>query len=227
MHWNAQFASMARIDAVVAPVVDPVSGQPASKNVSVAARPFSVKSYGFAVSAQRPSGLDAAYWATAKADGGWRTELAFSEPEADWRAWCRQTFELPLHCEPIGYVDRRFGLFRLAYFDGERLLAALFLADQPVAVSRNWAIGQLSASHTDPCTRYAVVAGRPGMGKSDPGATVCSCFGVGVNQIVAAVRGGCHSVEAVGKELNAGTNCGSCRAEIRGIIDGCRVAAAE
>jgi assimilatory nitrate reductase catalytic subunit len=227
MHWNGQFASMARIDAVVAPVVDPVSGQPASKNVSVAARPFSVRSYGFAVSAQKPSGLDAAYWATAKADGGWRTELAFSEPEADWRAWCRQTFELPLHCEPIGYVDQRFGLFRLAYFDGDRLLAALFLADQPVAVSRNWAIGQLSASHADPGTRYAVVAGRPGMGKSDPGATVCSCFGVGVNQIVAAVRGGCHSVEAVGKELNAGTNCGSCRAEIRGIIDGCRVEAAE
>ena len=45
--------------------------------------------------------------------------------------------------------------------------------------------------------------------------------------IVAAVRGGCHSVEAVGKELNAGTNCGSCRAEIRGIIDGCLAAAAE
>ena len=63
--------------------------------------------------------------------------------------------------------------------------------------------------------------------RPDPGATVCSCFGVGVNQIVAAVRGGCHSVEAVGKELNAGTNCGSCRAEIRGIIDGCLAAAAE
>jgi assimilatory nitrate reductase catalytic subunit len=75
--------------------------------------------------------------------------------------------------------------------------------------------------------RFAVVAGRPGAGKQDPGATVCSCFGVGVNQIVAAVRGGCRSVEAIGKELNAGTNCGSCRAEIRGIIDGCVAAAAE
>ena len=75
--------------------------------------------------------------------------------------------------------------------------------------------------------RFALVAGRPGAGKPDPGATVCSCFGVGVNQIVAAVRGGCHSVEAVGKSLHAGTNCGSCRAEIRGVIDGCLATAAE
>jgi assimilatory nitrate reductase catalytic subunit len=96
-----------------------------------------------------------------------------------------------------------------------------------VAVARNWAISQLTAEHTNLRKRFALVAGRPGSDKPDPGATVCSCFGVGVNQIVAAVRGGCHSVEAVGKELNAGTNCGSCRAEIRGIIDGCLAAAAE
>ena len=63
--------------------------------------------------------------------------------------------------------------------------------------------------------------------KPDPGATVCSCLSVGVNQIVAAVRDGCHSVETVGVQTTAGTNCGSCRAEIKGIIDGCLVVAAE
>ena len=88
-------------------------------------------------------------------------------------------------------------------------------------------IQQLVASHDDLRKRFAIAAGRPGAGKPDPGATVCSCFGVGVNQIIGAIRGGCHSVEAVGKELNAGTNCGSCRAEIRTIIDGCLAAAAE
>ena len=35
------------------------------------------------------------------------------------------------------------------------------------------------------------------------------------------------TVEAIGETLYAGTNCGSCRAEIRGIIDGCQLAAAE
>ncbi|MBB3457200.1 assimilatory nitrate reductase catalytic subunit [Rhizobium sp. BK313] len=227
MHWNDHFAAKARIDAVVAPLTDPVSGQPASKNVAVAARPFRASRYGFAVSMAKPQRLEAAYWALAKADGGWRMELAFNETTEDWADWCRATFDIPPDVEPLGYADQTSGDLRLAFFDGDRLLAALFLARQPVAVARNWAIAQLSASHSNMRKRFALVAGRPGADTPDPGATVCSCFGVGINQIVGAVRNGCHSVEAVGKMLNAGTNCGSCRAEIRGIIDGCLATAAE
>ncbi|MCV3739018.1 molybdopterin-dependent oxidoreductase [Rhizobium sp. TRM96647] len=227
MHWNDQFAAKARIDALVPPLTDRVSGQPASKNVAVAMRPFPASAYGFAVATSRPAVPAADYWAMAKAEGGWRIELAFATPAEDWTAWCRATFALPDDVEPLGYADRRTGDLRLAFFDGDRLLAALFLAPEPVAVARAWAVSQLSAAHGDLRKRFTLVAGRPGAGRPDPGATVCSCFSVGVNQIVAAVRGGCHTVEGIGKELNAGTNCGSCRAEIRGIIDGCRAAAAE
>lgn len=227
MHWNDQFAAKARIDAVVAPITDPVSGQPASKNVAVTAGPFTVVSYGFAVSAAKPEGLDTRYWALAKADGGWRLELAVDQQVDDWSLWCRRTFAIAEEIEPLGYVDRQSGDVRLAFFEGDRLLAAIFIARQPVAVARNWAIAQLVASHDQPRKRFALVAGRPGADMPDPGATVCSCLGVGVNQIIAAVGGGCHSVEAVGAQTKAGTNCGSCRAEIRGIIDGCLAAAAE
>ena len=227
MHWNDQFAAKARIDAVVAPLTDPISGQPASKNVAVTIRPFRAVHYGFAVSAAKPATPDAAYWALAKAEGGWRLELAFEKTIEDWTAWCRKAFAIPAEIEPLGYADRQSGDLRLAFFDGEILLAALFLAREPVVVARNWAISQLSASHGDLRKRFALVAGRPGVGRPDPGATVCSCFSVGVNQIVAAVRDGCHSVEAVGKEVSAGTNCGSCRSEIGRIIDRCLAAAAE
>ena len=227
MHWNDQFAAKARIDVVVPPVTDRISGQPASKNVAVAARTFKVAHYAFAVSRGKPGDLQAAYWALAKADGGWRVELAFADAVEDWCQWCRHTFAIPEGIDPLGYADRQSGEVRLAFFDGPDLLAAFFLAREPVAVARNWAIAQLNAGHTDLRKRFALVAGRPGADKPDPGATVCACFGVGVKQIVAAVRAGCHSVEAVGKELNAGTNCGSCRAEIRGIVDGCLAAAAE
>jgi assimilatory nitrate reductase catalytic subunit len=94
-------------------------------------------------------------------------------------------------------------------------------------VARNWAVSQLRVSHANLSKRFAVAAGRPGADKPDPGATVCSCFSVGVNQITAAIREGCHSVEAVGEKTSAGTNCGSCRSEIRGIINACLAAAAE
>ncbi len=227
IHWNDSFAAKARIDAVVAPLTDPISGQPASKNVAVCARRFQASHYCFTVSTAKPRDLESAYWALAKTDGGWRTELAFDLVPDDWIGWCRATFDIPADLEPLGYADQASGDLRLAFFDGEQLLTALFVARQPVAVARNWAIAQLSASHGDLRKRFALVAGRPGADAIDAGATVCSCFSVGVNQIAAAIRDGCHSVEAVGKELNAGTNCGSCRAEIRTIIDSCLAAAAE
>ncbi len=227
MHWNDQFSAKARIDTLVPPLTDKVSGQPASKNVAIRARRFEASFYGFAVSVEKPATPQADYWALAKAEGGWRIELAFATEVADWTAWCRDTFALCPDAEPLGYADRQTGDRRLAFFDGDRLLAALFLAREPVAVARNWAVSQLSAEHGNLRKRFTLVAGRPGAGGPDPGATVCSCFSVGVNQIFAAVRSGCHTVEAVGKQINAGTNCGSCRAEIRGIIDGCLAAAAE
>ncbi|WP_454288342.1 nitrate reductase [Rhizobium arsenicireducens] len=227
MHWTDEYSARARVDTLLPSITDPISGQPASKHGAVAACRFAAGAYGFAVSAVKPSGLDATYWALARAEGGWRVELAFDAPLSDVEAWCRDHFALPDAAASLGYCDRASGEARIAFFDSNALLLALFLAPDPVSVSRNWAIGQLSEPHADSRTRFAVVAGRPGAGRSDPGATVCSCFSVGVNQIAGAVRGGCLTVEAIGATLYAGTNCGSCRAEIRGIIDGCQVAAAE
>ena len=61
----------------------------------------------------------------------------------------------------------------------------------------------------------------------DKGAIVCACFSVGCNEIASAANEGCTTVEAIGERLKAGTNCGSCRAEIRGVIDACQIVAAE
>lgn len=227
MHWNDEFAAMARVDALIPPLTDPYSGQPASKNVAVSARSAAVLSYGFAVSSAKPRAIDSVYWAVARADGGWRLELAFNTEPESWIDWCRRCFDIPDHIEPLGYGDAVSGDQRLAFFDGDKLLCAFFLARQPVGVARNWAIEQLCMPHDEPGQRFAILAGRPARAGMDRGATVCSCFSVGINQIVAAVGAGCHSVEAIGRQLNAGTNCGSCRAEIRGIIDGCLAVAAE
>ncbi len=86
-------------------------------------------------------------------------------------------------------------------------------------VSRDWVCEQLLIDHEDQRARMAVIAGRPGAGSIDRGAIVCSCFGVGVNEIGEAATNGCRTVEAIGHALRAGTNCGSCRGEIARIID--------
>ena len=227
MHWTDQFASKARIDTLVPALTDPLSGQPASKHVPVEVERFATARFGFAVLHARPSILDADYWALATCLGGWRLELAWQGVGPDGRTLACSLFGCPVETAILAYRDADSGQERFAWFEGGRLQGALFLAPEPVAVSRAWAVEQLSARFTSASGRLGMVAGRPGRGITDKGATVCSCFGIGVNQIATAIAGGCLSVAAVGEATQAGTNCGSCRAEIKGIIDAYRLQAAE
>ena len=222
MHWNDQFSAKARVDTLVPPVTDPVSGQPASKNVAARVKRFAVSAFGFAVLRDEPQSIDADYWSIAKCSGGWRIELAFATGRLDWAAFAASLFGAGPAAETLAYHDVTAGRRRFACFEDGRLVGALFLASEPVEVSRNWVVEQLAVDYRRERERLAIVAGRP-----DRGAIVCSCFGVGANQIAAAVRDGCASVAAVGKALQAGTNCGSCRAEIRGIVEMHRLQAAE
>jgi len=79
-------------------------------------------------------------------------------------------------------------------FAGDRLAGSLFLSPEPVSVSRAWACDQLIAQHADIRARLAVIAGRPSLGTIDRGAIICSCFGIGTNEIASAVAKGCVSV---------------------------------
>jgi assimilatory nitrate reductase catalytic subunit len=218
MHWTDQFASAARVDTLVSPLTDPHSGQPASKNVPVAIARFAAARYGFAVLSERPAAIDVPYWAIAKCDGGWRLELAFAEETKDWLEIATTLFADASGSETLCYRDVATGQHRLACFTGDRLTGALFLAPEPVAVPRAWACDQLAKRHPDHRARMAVLASRPSASFVDRGATVCSCYGVGVNEIAAVITGGCRSVKAVGEALKAGTNCGSCRGEIARLI---------
>ncbi len=218
MHWTDQFAANARIDALVPAVTDPHSGQPASKRVRVRVERFGVAKYGFAVIADRPSIVAADYWALAKCEGGWRIELAFADAGRNWQAFAASLFASREGAETLAYHDGAAGRHRFACFEGERLVGALFVATEPVAAPRAWACEQLVKRHPDRRTRLAVIAGRPGNGFVDRGAIVCSCYGVGTNEIASAAARGCLTVEEIGWTLKAGSNCGSCRGEIARLI---------
>jgi assimilatory nitrate reductase catalytic subunit len=224
MHWTDQFASNARVDILVPGLTDPHSGQPALKQASVAIDRFNTARYGFAVLSRRPAKLDADYWALARCDGGFRLEFALVSAPTDLTGLAASLIGAPGDEETLAYRDAATGRDRVACFAGDRLLGALFLAPEPVAVPRGWACEQLLARHEGQRARLAVVAGRPGAGGIDRGALVCSCFGIGANEIAAAVAQGCRTFDAVGQATGAGTNCGSCRGEIRQIMQAPRLA---
>ena len=82
--------------------------------------------------------------------------------------------------------------------------------------------------HTDVVQQEGISWPRSIDGDSMPSTQVSPCPGIISCSCVtprrwrpSEVQEGCTTVEAVGECVNARTNCGSCRGEIRGIIDAC------
>ena len=211
MHWTGETAPSARIDALVAAVTDPVSGQPESKASVVNVTRLNAAWYGFAVSA-RPITPKAAYWARSVTRSGQRAELAGLDRPQDWEAEARALFDLPT-AELTSVMGPGQGNARLAFRENGQLIAALFVSPTPVAVMRDY----LATLPDQP--DQSLLSGRSPADVPDPGPILCSCFGVGVNTILSAIEAdGLLSVEAIGAALQAGTNCGSCRPELADLL---------
>ena len=211
MHWTGETAPSGRIDVLVAGLTDPVSGQPALKSGVVAIRPFAAAFYGFAVSTRaiRP---DCSYWARAALPAGHQAELAGEVRPDDWIAAAQAMFGLDL--EPLVMRDDSRGLIRMAFVEDQRLQAALFVAPGPVAVARSHVAAALASTEG-----ADILAGRPGEGRVDEGALVCACLGIGANRILRSIADSkLTSVEQIGATLGAGTNCGSCRSELKALL---------
>jgi assimilatory nitrate reductase catalytic subunit len=222
MHWNDTNANLARVDVLITPNPDPVSGQPELKFTPVAAKPFVVAWYGFAVTVLRPERQNVGYWAEARADKGFRLEVASEQPAENWAHFA----EGLLHSsELMAYVDEQAGAFRYAAFENQRFMGALFVSREPVAVARNWLADQLGKTHSR-TDAFRILAGRSGSSR-DCGSIVCACNSVGKIAILSSIAGGAHTVNAVGDVTKAGTSCGSCRAEIQGMLHGRHLQAAE
>ncbi|MEM0943200.1 MAG: (2Fe-2S)-binding protein, partial [Pseudomonadota bacterium] len=212
MHWTAQWSSKGRVDAAIGPEVDPISGQPESKAQPVAIRPFRAAWHGFALS-RREIAPATAYWAKAATSFGQQAEIADPAEPPDWTAFAQELFACT-DAAPIVVIDPAARTARVALMVEGRLEAVLFAAPGPVEVAR----AHLLAHFTEE-TPQRVLAGRPGRDRPDPGATVCGCFEVGVNTILAAITDqGLSNVDQIGAALQVGTNCGSCRPELARLL---------
>ena len=213
MHWTGETSAGGRINALVPPRTDPVSGQPALKAGPVRLRRFAPAWFAFACGCapMRPAH---AYAAIARSPTGWRAELAGTETPADWVALARAALAIAGGTASL-LQDPATGIARVALSEGDRLTGLFFAAPGPVAVARAAAVALIGTA-TPPLT---ALAGMPAADQKPRGATVCACFDIGSEEIRRAIAGGADSVAALGEALGAGSNCGSCRPELQDLID--------
>jgi assimilatory nitrate reductase catalytic subunit len=211
MHWSRMNAGLACINGLMLQNTDPVSGQPELKFSPANIQPFDAEWYGFAITERQPEMPDIEYWANARAEKGFRFELAGSATPKNWTVFAQDILQSHnLHA----YQDQKSGAFRFAAFEKEHLIGALFVAREPVSVARTWIANKLGEPGN-----LQILAGCSGVAGIDSGSIVCACNAVGQNTIRDAISKGAMTLSNIGKATKAGTSCGSCRSDISQLIE--------
>ncbi|MEM9046851.1 MAG: molybdopterin-dependent oxidoreductase [Pseudomonadota bacterium] len=217
MHWTSNWSSDGRVDAAVAAATDPISGQPELKGSVVALSRFDADWFAFAAGSGRlaPDAVPGlGYWALAKTQTGWRAEIA-GKGEPDWQKIAPALLGMQGGARAVSLSDPDRGSARVGLVREGKVRGVLFAAPSPVGVSRAFVVSALA----EDVSIHEVLAGRPANDRPDPGATVCSCFDIGSNTIQTAIlKQGLATVDEIGEVLRAGTNCGSCRPELRQLL---------
>ena len=220
IHWSGTNASQARPGALVKAVVDPISGEPEFKHTPARVEPFPVTWYGFVLSRRPQNVTDDTWWTTVRGREFLRYEIAGRAVPSDWAAWMRERLGATASdADYLDYLDPAAGMYRAAYIVNDRLEACLYVSRRPDLPDRAWLGGLFERGKLAAAERISLLAGRPPGAKNDAGPLVCSCFVVGRNTLRRAIaQHGLIDTRQVGTRLRAGTNCGSCLAEIRALL---------
>ncbi len=206
IHWTDETASHARVDALVAPFVDPYSGQPESKASVASIAPIHFSRQGFLLSRQPVELPVPMWWVCVKLEAAYGYRVACDLSDDEWLEHLR----LFTGGDVITLTDVERGLARGAAFTEGRVEFAWSLDRH--ALSWDTMLEQFALEQPD---RFALLNG--GASQSSRGSLVCACFGVSEDQIAALVAEGVRTTSEIGAACSAGTNCGSCVPEIRRI----------
>jgi len=221
IHWSGPFARESRAGAAVNPVVDSLSGEPEFKHTPARLERIDIRWRGFLLSRRQVNAPDALWWSRSPGDGVHRLEFAGHHSAAPDSPWMRQALPELQSAEWIEYGDAGAGSYRVALVQEGRLAACMMVVRHGELPPRAWLTSLFAHPLLDAADRRWLLRGHR-VDVPDPGPTVCACFAVGANSIRDAVRAGCDSVDAIGKRLRAGSNCGSCRPEITRLISASR-----
>ncbi len=214
IHWNGETASASRACDLVAPNTDPFSGQPEAKATPASIAPVTFVYRGFALTRDPLALPEGTWWVRVALGGGTGTVIATNETPGEWREHARA-----LMGDVAEFADGSRGLYRAASFRDGRLDAALFLGPEDSAPAWDAIKALFEREGITDIERRVVLSGRAADGFAETGPIICACFGVGLSVIREAIASKrAADVEAIGKALRAGTNCGSCLPELKRIV---------
>ena len=212
IHWSSSNSSSATVNRLYAGITDPFSGQPESKYVVASAQSVQPKRWGLLqlhnLDAKTPWALDTQpmYWVRSLAGAGCSYEMASDTDQLE--PWA----ELGSDCDVLEFCDESNDSKRwLGRRDGE-LIWRMWTAPTRDGLPAPEALAESGESA---CWTDLSLAGQ---GARDTSPVICVCYEVRRGAIEVAIDAGCADEESLGAQLKCGTNCGSCRPELRRLV---------
>jgi assimilatory nitrate reductase catalytic subunit len=212
IHWSKYFASHANVSALYQSIVDPISGQVEAKQGAVALSKKNFKHY-LNIHTNNEFNISADFWLKNISDYGTAYQAAFDEHIPDNLLWCQKTTKLLGEWLTFEQGNQSF----IVCLQSGKLVALAYFASQWPVLETNWLNHVFSQQRLDFATIQSLLLGIAN-DEFTQGKQVCSCFNIGEKTIIKTISQGCSSVEKLGKTLQCGTQCGSCKPELASLI---------
>jgi nitrite reductase (NADH) large subunit len=123
--------------------------------------------------------------------------------------------------EVVSYAEPTRGIYKKLVVRNSRLVGATVIGDGAIVPSllRIYLEGEVVPDNRPDLLFRAASAPPPAPQAIPDTALICNCNGVTKAAIVESVLGGARSLRAVCDATRAGTGCGSCRPEVRAILE--------
>ena len=217
IHWNRQFSPQALASDLIQPLTDPLSGQPESKHGAARLMKLPVRWQARLMRRNDPG-------RALVLPGEYQARTPLTQAQSWWLAgfqshdWAQRVEDLLGGPPQLVMADVSDGRFRAARLVQGRLEGVLLVEANPALLpDLAWLDQCFAQTALGDAERRFLLAGRA-VDAEDTGTLICTCFQVGDKQIARAIAGGCRSVEALGRQLRCGTNCGSCVPELRALL---------
>ena len=121
--------------------------------------------------------------------------------------------------EEIVFIDKARRYYKKCIIHQDRLVGAILVGDkEEFRQFREWITAGLELSDKRLSLLRSGSKAEPVLGK-----LVCSCNNVGSGNLKKKIAEGCTDLAALGAATGAGTGCGSCRPEMKKILEECSV----
>ncbi len=225
IHWTEAAGSAGTINALVGAARDPISGQPAFKHGGVHLTRITPRWHGIALARTpisiRPALTQHAVWSrTPRARDlvlirfTGLTPLCSAETS---RAIAGSLLTLSVEAIALDYADAGRSVFRLALLDGQKLALLFHVSAPHQRLPTPEALEALFAYAWNTPDPAALFIDRKSGQPSEK--ILCVCHQVSERIIRAAIaRDGLVDPAAIGRATRAGTGCGSCLSELKGLL---------